>query len=353
MTHLFQKAKPALWQSNLKGHEPVLLEKILDLSPFLPPGQNKHMLDATFGCGGHTKAFLKHFPKLSIIAIDRDIQAIQWGKKHVLSFLSSSNRLKLFHTCFYPFSDLISKGLFLKGPVFDVILLDLGVSSLQLDQANRGFSFYKDGPLDMRMDQSQNLKASDIINHFSEQELKEVLCQGIGVELSKNSKTFYKTSPQHETQVLLQNSFFSWTSRNKKDRININKVIKAILKERKKKPIESTKELADLIVKQIGWRKKGKHPATAYFLALRLKVNEEILSLIQSLPKMIKSLKPGGRLFVLSFHSTEDKMVKLILKKAKENKEGQVFKKSFFPSQEEIKKNPRARSAKLRVFEKA
>ena len=292
-----------------KAHKPVLLKEVLSLTPFDPPGDGKHMLDATFGCGGHSQAFLEKFPKLFVTALDRDLQAIKWGQAHVLPVLPKTCQLKLYHSSFHLFSGSI------KSPSFDIILLDLGVSSLQLDQAERGFSFYKDGPLDMRMDQSQPLTAQDIINQASEQELKSI--------------------------------FFNY------GRITfIHKVVNTILRERKKSPIKSTTQLADLIVKQTGWRKKGKHPATAYFLSLRLKVNQELMVLKQSLPCMIKALKPNGRLLVLSFHSAEDKIVKLAFKKAKEDKEGQVFKKSIFPSYAEIQKNPRARSAKLRVFEK-
>ena len=289
-----------------KGHQPVLLKEVLSLAPFDPPGEGKQMLDATFGCGGHSQAFLQHFPKLFVTALDWDLQAIKWGQVH----LPKTGQLKLYHKSFHLFSDSIKK------PSFDIILLDLGVSSLQLDQTERGFSFYKDGPLDMRMDQSQPLTAQDIINQASEQELKSI--------------------------------FFNY------GRITfIHKVVQAILRERKKSPIKSTAQLANLIVKQTGWRKKGKHPATAYFLSLRLKVNQELIALKHSLPCMIKSLKPKGCLLVLSFHSAEDKIVKLAFKKAKEDKEGQVFKKSIFPSYAEVQKNPRARSAKLRVFKKA
>ena len=357
-----------------KGHEPVLLKEILALAPISPPGQGKKMLDTTFGCGGHTKAFLEHFPKLSIIALDRDIQAIQWGQAHILPFLSQETALKLYHSSFHPFPALINKNLFPKGPFFDIILLDLGVSSLQLDKAERGFSFYKDGPLDMRMDQNQTLRAKDIINQFSEQELNNIFFhyeerlkeQNLDTNPTANTTGSFSLTPQpplsggnkKSKDRYLENHKINQKLPLKLERPvwkkhKSNKVVQAIVRERKKKPIESTKELADLIVKQTGWRKKGRHPATVYFLALRLKVNEELISLEQGLPEMIKSLKPQGRLFVLTFHSAEDRIVKLAFKKAKEDKEGQAFKKVIFPSREEIKQNPRARSAKLRVFEKA
>ena len=323
---------------DIKGHKPVLLEEILTLAPFTPLGQGKHMLDTTLGCGGHTKAFLKHFPKLSVTALDRDPQAIEWNKTHTLPVIPKTAKLKLYHSSFHPFSKL-KKKLFSKEAFFDIILLDLGVSSLQLDQAKRGFSFYKNGPLDMRMDPSQSLSARDIINQASPEELNNIFFHY--EEKFKDRHSGFSSGPSKKSSP---NRAFK--------KMRDNKVVTAILKEREKKSIESTKELSDLIVKQTGWRKKGQHPATTYFLSLRLKVNEELSSLAESLPEMIKSLKPQGRIFVLSFHSAEDRIVKFVFKKAKENQEGRDFKKVIFPSRFEIKQNPRARSAKLRVLEK-
>ena len=339
-----------------KGHKPVLVKEVLSLAPFSPPGEGKQMWDATFGCGGHTKAFLDRFPKLSVTAIDRDLQAIKWGKKHILPFLPQ-NSVQLYHNSFHPFSNLIEKGILPKQAFFDVILLDLGVSSLQLDQAKRGFSFYKDGPLDMRMDQSQTLSAKDIINQCSAPELNNVFFQSRGFSTIPKGHDFSATDfSATDFFTTYKSKHLSPLKSKSAEKFKCHRytkrVIKAILKEREKKPIESTKELADLIVKQVGWRKKGQHPATAFFLALRLKVNEELASLEPSLPSMIQSLKAGGRLLVLSFHSAEDRIVKQAFKKAKENKKGQALKKKFFPTQEEIKQNPRARSAKLRAFER-
>ncbi len=350
--------KPAL---PIKGHEPVLLKEILEEAPFPPEGEGKTMLDTTFGCGGHTKAFLDHFPKLSVTATDRDIQAIQWGQTHILPFLPEKSRLKLYHANFCPYSDLMQKLNFSQEKGFDIILLDSGVSSLQLDQAMRGFSFYKDGPLDMRMDQGQGPRARDIINQASEQELNDMFFHYEEKFKGPPENTTPRTNkevPSSRSGKEDQNGFEPAQTRNLLskpvkavwNRQKTNKVVKAILRERAKKPIESTKELSDLIIRQTGWRKKGQHPATAFFLALRLHINQELSALAESLPKMIRSLRPGGRLFVLTFHSVEDRMVKNLFK---DNPLGQAFKKPIRPSREEIQKNPRARSAKLRIFEKA
>ena len=275
------------------------------------------MLDATFGAGGHTQAVLKLYPFLSVIAIDRDPLAVSQGI-HNIKPLFPENSLYLLQADFHQYSDLVRQRFFgfMKGAGFDIILLDLGVSSPQLDQAERGFSFYKDGPLDMRMDGTQAFSAKDIINRWSEKALRDL---------------FYSYGEIRQS----------------------GPVVKAVLRQRRRAPLESTKQLADLIVKTRGWRKKGSHPATSYFLALRLKVNNELEGLKDNLPKMIKSLKSGGRIFVLTFHSLEDRIVKNIFKKA-HGAEGQnLTKKVITPGREEIKKNPRSRSAKLRIFEKA
>ena len=295
-------------------HDPVLIEEIL---AFFPSSfHNKWMLDATFGAGGHTKAVLDRYSSFSVVAIDRDLSSIEWGLKNVKPYLPEKS-LHLMHADFHQYVELMKHRfpLFLKGWGFDIIIVDLGVSSPQLDQAHRGFSFYKDGPLDMRMDRTQELSASDIINSWSEKELMDL---------------FYSYGEIHTA----------------------SSVVKALIRQRKRAPLKSTKELADLIVKKKGWRKKGSHPATSYFLALRLKVNNELEGLSDSLPKMIQSLNPMGRLFVLTFHSLEDRIVKNLFKQAHKVEGQNLTKKVILPCREEIKKNPRARSAKLRIFER-
>lgn len=301
--------------TSLFEHEPVLIKEILT---YLPPlsSHSQWMLDATFGAGGHTKAILKSYSFLSVIAVDRDLSAIEWGLKNIKPHFPEGS-LHLIHADFHQYSDLMNHHfpLFLKWKGFDIIVVDLGVSSPQLDQAHRGFSFYKDGPLDMRMDRTQSLSAGDIVNYWSEREL---------INLFYSYGEIRTASP----------------------------VVKALIRQRKRAPLRSTKELSDLILKKRGWKKKGSHPATPYFLALRLKVNNELEGLSDSLPKMIQSLNPMGRLFVLTFHSLEDRIVKNIFKQAHKVEGQNLTKKVILPCREEIKRNPRARSAKLRIFER-
>lgn len=295
-------------------HEPVFVEEILSLFP--SSFHNKWMLDATFGAGGHTKAVLGRHPSFSVIAIDRDLSSIEWGVKNIKPHVPDE-ALHLIHADFHQYSQLMKHRfpVFLKEEGFDIIIVDLGVSSPQLDQAHRGFSFYREGPLDMRMDRTQELSAGDIVNSWNEKEL---------MDLFRSYGEIYTASS----------------------------VVKAIIRQRKSAPLRSTKELADLIVKKKGWRKKGAHPATPYFLALRLKVNNELEGLSDSLPKMIQSLNPMGRLFVLTFHSLEDRIVKNFFKQAHKVEGQNLTKKVILPCREEVGRNPRARSAKLRVFEK-
>ena len=296
-------------------HKACLIQEILNHFPPNLEG-NSWMLDATFGAGGHTKAVLNKYPFFSIIGLDRDLSAIEWSEKNVKPQFPEAS-LHLFHQNFHQYSHLMEQCFpqYLEGEGFDIILVDLGVSSPQLDQEARGFSFYKDGPLDMRMDQTQELLASEIVNHWSKKDLMDL---------------FY-----HYGEILKP----------------LN-VVQALLKQREWGPIETTKELADLIVKKQGWKKKGFHPATPYFLALRLKVNNELEGLKETLPKMIKSLKVGGRLFILTFHSLEARIVKNFFKTIDKKQGRNLTKKVIQVSREEIKKNPRARSAQLRIFEK-
>ena len=295
-------------------HKPVLVKEILSLFP--PSFQNGWVLDCTFGAGGHTKAILSHYPSCFVIALDRDRYSIKWGVENVKPHFPKKS-FHLIHANFHQYSHLMECHfpLFMKTIGFDIIIIDLGVSSPQLDRADRGFSFYKPGPLDMRMDRTQSFLASDIVNYWSEKQL--------------------------------MNLFYSYGVVR-----NVRSVVTALVKERKKAPLKTTKQLADLIVKKQGWKKKGVHPATAYFLALRLKVNNELEGLSESLPKMINSLNNFGRIFVVTFHSLEDRIVKNLFKMKDKNEGNHLTKKVIVPNREEVKNNPRARSAKLRVFEK-
>lgn len=287
-------------------HQPVLLNEVLD-SALTCPREIKYILDGTFGRGGHTRAFLDRFPEARVVALDRDIQAIEYGKVNFLEEIKNG-RLTLIQSNFADAADLNIQD-------FDFALLDLGVSSPQLDVPERGFSFYKSGPLDMRMDQREPVSAHEIINFADEEDL---------IELFK--KYGEVRSPQ--------------------------RVVRAICKDRQTKHFESTGELSKLIERVEGWRKKGQHPATLYFLALRIKVNhefEDIERAVQSLPKL---LNPDGRLAVISFHSAEDRIVKYAFRALAETDGILVNKKVIVPNREEEKSNPRSRSAKLRVYQR-
>lgn len=286
------------------NHKPVLVNEVLRHCR----ENDVWTLDATFGRGGHSRALKKNRPHLKIIALDQDREAVDWGKKHSDFFIHHLN----FHYFHQEREDFFLKYSISDG--FDMILLDLGPSSPQLDEAKRGFSFYKEGPLDMRMNQDLQQTAGDIIHQAEEEELIQIFR-----ELGE--------------------------IRNPKP------VVRSILRERKKQKITSTVQLARLIEKSAGWRKK--HPATPYFLALRLKVNNELEGLKESLPFLIQSLRNRGRIFVISFHSLEARIVKQIFKQSCLNKEGfLVNKRVIRPSREEVLSNPRSRSAQLRIFER-
>ncbi len=285
-------------------HKPVLLNEIAALAE---ESQPKKILDATFGRGGHTRAFLNLSSAPHVTALDQDIEAIQHGQKEFKEEIEQG-RLRLIHGSFHGIQDLLNK------ESFDLILLDLGVSSPQLDEPERGFSFYHEGPLDMRMNRDQKLTAADIVNSWSE------------VELNHLFSTYGEIRRPH-------------------------RVVRAIVQDRKTKPFTSTRQLAGLIERVEGWRRKGHHPATTYFLALRMAVNNELEGLKAALPDLMRALNPGGQLMVITFHSLEDRIIKYAFKESPELGSPR-FKKVIVPSREECELNPRARSAKLRVFQR-
>ena len=289
-----------------KKHTPVLVEELLSL--FCQSSAPKKILDCTFGRGGHSLALLKKFPKLYIRAIDRDTEAIKYGSslKEV-----QEGKIQLSKGNFHSFARQAEE-----KELYDMIFMDLGVSSPQLDKEERGFSFYQEGPLDMRMDKEQSFKAEDIVNSWSKEELVQ-LFQKYG-EIK-----------------------------------NPSQVVKEILKERKRKKIQSTFELSSLIQKYQPPQFVKKHPATKWFLALRLTVNRELEGLSESFPDLLPLLKTQGYFVVISFHSLEDRIVKQAFRQFVLEGKGQLWnKKVLRPSPEEQKKNRRSRSAKMRVFQK-
>lgn len=283
-------------------HKPVLLNEIIELARGFAP---RLILDGTFGRGGHARALLDALPDARLVALDQDEAAITHGRGAFAPEIAAG-RVQLRHQSFHDLGPM-------DAPV-DLMLLDLGVSSPQLDEAARGFSFYNDGPLDMRMDQRRAVTAADIVNGWSEVELIELFR-----ELGEVRR------PQ--------------------------RVVRAVVSDRATEPFSSTRQLAGLIERVEGWRKKGYHPATQYFLALRMAVNDELSGLREALPGLMRALADDGRLMIITFHSLEDRIIKYAFREATDFGYP-LFKKVIIPTEDELRENPRARSAKLRVFQR-
>ena len=288
-------------------HYPVMLQEVL--AAFYPYRNKAHVkyFDGTFGRGGHYMSVKYVTPQMKATVMDQDLVAVGYAKERFKTEVEKGE-LEVIHGNFSQFSEHNLKN-------FDMMLLDLGVSSPQLDQAERGFSFYHDGPLDMRMNQQQGLTAEVLVNTATEEDL---------IRIFKEYGEVYRPA----------------------------RVVRAIVNDRKTKAFQSTAQLAGLIERVDGWQVKGHHPATKYFMALRLAVNSELEVVGEAIPAMIKALKPGGRLAVITFHSLEDRIVKNIFRDSEELGRS-VYKKVVVPSQQELDKNNRSRSAKLRVFERS
>jgi 16S rRNA (cytosine1402-N4)-methyltransferase len=300
-------------------HRPVLLREVLS---YLNPKDGGRYLDGTFGAGGHTRALLEA-ANCRVLGLDRDRNAVAGGADMVEA---SGGRLVLAEE---RFSNLDQAARDFGFEPLDGVLLDLGVSSMQLDEPQRGFSFRRDGPLDMRMGRS-SASAADIVNEWSEEEL---------------SRVFATLGEERRARA----------------------VARAIVNDRKAGRIKRTAELADLVRRVVRGRPDEIDPATRSFQALRLLVNEELQEIAGALLAAERALKPGGRLVVISFHSLEDRMVKTFLAargqpsapsrhQPEGNKAqptfGLLVKKPVTPTREEIEINPRARSAKLRAAER-
>ena len=290
-------------------HQPVLLSEILRL---LKVRQNEWYLDATLGGGGHTSKVLQSGGK--VVAIDRDFEVIRRAQTQLSGWLKQ-DRLRLIQGSFGQLEQLVKQA---EVDKFAGILFDLGISSLQLDNSERGFSFRHTGPLDMRMDQTQSLTAAKIVNHYSARQL---------------TKLFTQLADEPKARAIAHE----------------------IVHQRAQRPILSTTELAKLVVNVYGGREQvhGRHPATRVFMALRMVVNQELDQLIAALPVAWQYLSVSGRLAVISFHSGEDRIVKHFFQHQTRLKPAKLITpKPLLPSEQEVQLNPRARSAKLRVIEK-
>lgn len=296
-------------------HKPVLLKEVIE---FLRIKSGKKYIDATLGGGGHGVEILKKGGVLLGIDVDKEalefvkrrwkMEAGRWNITEGNLVLARGNFREIDQLAHLQGFDRVSG-----------IIFDLGVSSHQLDSGTRGFSFNEDAPLDMRMDQSGKsgqVTAADLINGLNKGELYELFSQ-----LGEEKRAFA--------------------------------IVSAVLRARSLKKIETTKELADLVAKVYGRGYFNIHPATKVFQALRIAVNSELESLRIALPKAVALLETKGRLAVISFHSLEDRIVKENFKEFEEEGLGKILtKKPVEPSFREIEMNRRARSAKLRVFEK-
>lgn len=291
------------------GHVSVLQEEFLG---FFENLNIEVFLDGTLGAGGHSLALLKNHPEIqTLIGFDQDASAIKIAQERLKPYESQVNIVTANFCEMH--SELEKRQLKADG-----ILLDIGVSSMQLDQAERGFSFSKKGPLDMRMDQSCELTAAEVVNTWSEKELGELF-------------------------------------RDYGDVAKWRLAAQKIVEERKKKPLKTTQDLVDLLSPFLRkTTKKSIHPLTLVFQALRIAVNNELKVLEYTLPKIVSYLKPGGRLCVISFHSGEDRIVKNVFKDLcqKGSPYTLLTKKPIVPSETEIQSNIRSRSAKMRVLEK-
>lgn len=305
-------------------HEPVLLKEVLD---GLQIKEDGIYLDGTLGGAGHSGEILKKIPKGFLIGLDQDDVALSVATKRLGDIGSN---FKTFHKNFVDFDEVLN---ILGIEKVDGILLDIGVSSYQFDEPQRGFSYRFDAPLDMRMDKGATLCAREVVNTYEERELNRIFRE-YGEE--------------------------RWAKR----------IAQFICDERRDTPIDTTFQLVEIIKKAVpaGARAKGGHPAKRVFQALRIEVNHELDVLNRSLERMIERLVPGGRLAVITFHSLEDRIVKEAFREAykdcicppgspictcdKKREIEIITRKPITPSREELERNRRSTSAKLRIAEK-
>ena len=306
------------------NHKSVLLNEVIESLNIKADG---YYVDGTLGGGGHALEVVKRLGSGKLIGIDQDADAVKAATQRLIDY---SNNVIIIRDNYVNIENILKKENIDK---VDGIYIDLGVSSYQLDTAERGFTYRYDAPLDMRMDDRNELKASDIVNDYSESELFHIIRDYGEDRFAKN-------------------------------------IAKHIVEYRNKKRIETTFELVDIIKASIPMKIQvtGGHPAKRTFQAIRIELNKELEVLTDSLDVMIDLLKPGGRLSVITFHSLEDRIVKQAFKKAEspcicpkkfpvcvcgnKSKGRVITRKAILPSEEELEENSRSKSAKLRVFEK-
>ncbi len=318
-------------------HEPVLLAEVIE---WMRPSEGGTFVDCTIGLGGHAQAILAASPETSLIGIDRDREALALTRERLSIF---EGRVRLVHASFESIVSVLDR-----EAITDVrgVLADLGVSSLQLDRGERGFSFTSDAPLDMRMDQDADLTAARLVNELAERELADLIFE-------------------------------------RGEERGARKIARTIVRHRDREPIATTRQLADIVVRALNipgrWRI---HPATRTFQALRIAVNDELGALERFIPAAISKLARDGRLAIISFHSLEDRIVKrsflresgrcicetrgwqsvrrkdaagddIICEHCGASRRVNILtRKPVRPVPEEMERNPRSRSSLLRVCEK-
>ncbi len=292
-------------------HSPVLVQAVVDALQ-CRANQGGIYVDGTVGDGGHTRAILEATgPEGRVIALDRDAEALEAATERLRDF---SHRVRFVQANFAALPAVLSE---LGVPSVHGIMLDLGVSTRQLESANRGFSFQRNGPLDMRMDVQEPTTAAELIARASLVRLTAIL-QEYGEE--------------------------RWAGR----------IARAIVEERRRRPIKTTGHLTQLI-SQVVPSSSRLHPATRTFLALRIAVNQELDWLARGLEAVAETLRAGGRLCVIAFHSLEDRLVKQAFRRWATGQRPMVqlvTRRPIRPAADEVARNPRARSARLRVIER-
>ncbi len=305
-------------------HVPVMLEEVLR---FLQPRPGSHYIDGTLGGGGHTAAILERSsPSGRVLGIDTDVQALARVRERLAEYIENG-RLVLLHGNFAELARLAASAGFLS---VQGVLLDLGFSSDQMENAQRGFSFSIDGPLDMRLDSSLEVSAADLVNTATERELADI---------------FWRYGEESRSRRLARR----------------------IVQERSKGAITRTTQLAALVAAGVPYKPGTIHPATKVFQALRIAVNSELERLETALPQIPTVLQPKGRMVIISFHSLEDRIVKAFMRREATDclcpprvpvcvcghkaRLRLLTLKPLLPTAEEIARNPRARSAKLRAAE--
>jgi len=308
-----------------EAHIPVFRDRVCELLAPALSHDSAICIDATLGAGGHTEALLSEHPQLTVLGIDRDTDALALASQRLERF---GDRFVPVHAVYDQVAEVLAER---DIPAIDGILFDLGVSSMQLDVAERGFAYSQDAPLDMRMDQTRGRTAAEIVNEYDERDLSRIL------------------------KVYGEERFAS-------------RIAKAVVKQRKAGPITSSGQLVDLVRDAVpaAARRRGGNPAKRTFQALRIEVNAELEVLRRAIPAALDALAAGGRIVVLSYHSLEDRIVKreLATRTTSSAPPGLpidipgtgptmrlISKGAQPPSDEEITANPRAASAKLRAAE--